>query len=86
MDWKSFWKRETHVAIHAQSWRFRVMKYIVLLALAFGVYVMGGWNLLGTVFGILLVLSNAVHFFFRWKTVAWTKSWGPYKKIELPEN
>jgi hypothetical protein len=42
------------------------------------------WIGLGAVGLLLLLLFLAgicAHFFFRWKTEVWTKSWGPYKRI-----
>ena len=81
MTLKEFYRKEKYIALHAQSSRFRIVKYCVLLVIAVGVYV---WKGLGAVGLLLLLLSIAgicLHFFFRWKTQAWTKSWGLYKRI-----
>ncbi len=85
MNLKQTLRREGYVALHAQTWKFRVVKYLVLLALGWGVYAWGGWNGVATVFGILFVVAIGVHLLFRWKSKAWTQSWGPYKKLKLPE-
>ena len=83
MTFKDFYKREKHIILRGQSRRFRVIKYIIIFSIAFGIYV---WKDLTTV-GFLLIffsiIAIIVHFFFRWKTKAWTKSWGPYKQITL---
>ncbi len=85
MGLRSWFARETYVAIHAQSWRFRVVKYIILLAIIIGLHAWGGWGLVGKVFAVLFVVALAMHFFYRWKTKAWTRSWGGYKKLDLPK-
>jgi uncharacterized membrane protein len=81
MTLKDFYRKEKYIILHAQSRAFRIAKYSVLFAVAVGVYV---WMGLGAAGLLLLLLSLAgicTHFFFRWKTEAWTKSWGPYKRI-----
>jgi hypothetical protein len=84
MNMKEFWAREKYVAIHAQSWKFRVVKYIILISLFAGVWSWkGGWAVAG-LFTVLLIVALALHFVFRWKTNAWTQDWGPYKKLKLP--
>jgi hypothetical protein len=85
MTFKEFWRREKFVALHAQTVRFRIVKYIVILALLGGVYVWRGVGMVGILFAAMFVFAIALHFFFRWKTEAWTKSWGPYKYIPLEE-
>jgi hypothetical protein len=85
MTLRSWWNREKYVAIHAQTWRFRVVKYIVLIAIAVGVYQSFGGYAVLWVFGVLLVLALAMHFFYRCMTKAWTESWGGYKKLDLPK-
>jgi hypothetical protein len=83
MSFKDLYKREVHVAIHGQSWKFRVKKYIVLLLISGAIYAWKGWETLGRVLLIMAVFAIAMHFFFRWKTNGWEKSWGLYKKIPL---
>jgi len=85
MTLKDFYRKEKHIALHAQTRTFRIAKYIVLFVIAAGVYV---WMGLGAAGLLLLLLSLAgicTHFFFRWKTEAWTKSWGPYERIPFEE-
>jgi hypothetical protein len=84
MTIKELLKREKHVVIHGQTARFRIIKYLVLLIIGIGLYQWNGWSGVIITFLILFVLSIAVHLLFRWKTKAWTQSWGPYKKIDLP--
>jgi hypothetical protein len=81
MTLKDFYRKEKYIALHAQSRRFRIVKYSVLLVLAGGVYVWKGLGVTVLLFFLLFLAGIAVHFFFRWKTEAWTKSWGPYKRI-----
>lgn len=42
-----------------------------------------GLAFLVTIFVCLMIIGYAVLFLFRWKTKAWTQSWGPYKKLTL---
>ncbi len=84
MSLKQMIQREKYVAIHAQTLRFRIVKYLILLAIAWAVYAWGGWSAVSTVFAFLFVIAIGVHFLFRWKSKAWTESWGPYKKLDLP--
>ena len=81
MTLKEFYRKEKYIALRAQSSRFRIVKYCVLLAVAVSVYVWKGLAAVGLLFLLLFLAGIAVHFFFRWKTEAWTKSWGPYKRI-----
>ena len=81
MTLKEFYRKEKYIALHAQSSRFRIVKYSVLLVVALGVYVWKGLAATGYLLLLLFLAGIAVHFFFRWKTEAWTKSWGPYKRI-----
>lgn len=81
MTFKEFYRKEKYIALHAQSRRFRIVKYCVLLAVAVGVYVWKGWAATGLLFFLLFATGICLHFFFRWKTEAWTKSWGLYKRI-----
>ena len=83
MTFKDFYRREKHVALHAQSWRFRVVKYLVIVAIAAAIYVWKGLGTVGLLFLFLASVGVCVHFFFRYKTHAWTESWGPYKRIPL---
>lgn len=81
MTLKEFYRKEKYIALHGQSRRFRIVKYSVLLVAALGVYAWKGWETVGLLFFLLFLASICVHFFFRWKTEAWTKSWGLYKRI-----
>ncbi len=85
MTIKEFIAREKYVAIHAQTLRFRIVKYLILASIAGGIYVWKGGRAVWTVFLFLFIIAIAMHFFFRWKTKAWTESWGLYKKLDLPK-
>jgi Flp pilus assembly protein TadB len=85
MTLKDFYRKEKYIALHAQSSRFRIVKYSVLLAVAVAVYMWKGLASVGHLFLVLFIAAICLHFFFRWKTNAWTKSWGLYKRISLDE-
>lgn len=79
-------KKELYVALHAQTARFRVVKYIVFLAIFGAIYRWKGWGTTWKVLLSMVVLGTAVHFFFRWMTEGWTKPWWLYKPLDgLPE-
>jgi hypothetical protein len=82
MTFRTLWKREFFVIAHGQSPRFRIVKYIVLLAIGIVMYTWQGWNGVLTLFLSLFLLGIIVHFLFRWKTKGWTQSWDPYKKMD----
>ncbi len=71
-----------HVVVYGQSTRFRSVKYAILLPLAFLLYLWKGPRVTGYVIGVLLVISVAIHFFFRYKSKGWSESWWLYKKTE----
>ena len=58
MTFKEFYRREKCIALHAQSRRFRIVKYCVLLAVAVGVYVWKGWAATGLLFFLLFAHRN----------------------------
>lgn len=74
-------KREWHVIVHGQSLRFRFWKYVVIIAGFTAVQWWMGWTVVWVLLSGAIIVSLAIHFLFRWKTKAWTQSWGPYKKI-----
>lgn len=56
---------------------FRITKWIVIISLAYLLYgTRWFWVLVIGVF----IAGIIVHFIFRWKTKAWTKSWRRWKK------
>jgi small-conductance mechanosensitive channel len=75
-------RREKYVVLHGQSWRFRVVKYIVIVGVVAALTLWKGWQTALFFIVSLGVLGIIVHFVFRWKTKAWTRSWGPYKKLD----
>ena len=71
-------RRELEVAFSKRSqpvW-FRIVKYIIIAIL---VYLLWGSRWFWIVFGILFVLSLMLHFWYRYKTAGWTKSYGMWK-------
>lgn len=80
---KDLLKREKHAVITGQSPRFRLVKYIVLVLIFAPVVVWKGWTAALYLLLFLLVISVLIHFFFRWKSDGWRKSWWLYKHIPL---
>ena len=68
-------KRELEVAFskHAQPVWLRVLKYIVLGCL---LYFFWGEKLLWIILTVVLLLGLSLHFWYRYKTHGWTKSFG----------
>jgi hypothetical protein len=85
MKAKEWIEREKHVALHAQPTWFRILKYIVILTGLAALVWWKGWVLAISVLLCLMALGTILHFLLRWKTKAWTQSWGLYKKIDLPK-
>ena len=83
MTFKDFYKREKHVVLNAQSRNFRIVKWIVIVAIAIALYVWKGLLVVLLLLLICAIAGTSLHFFLRWKTVGWTKSWGLYKRIKL---
>lgn len=74
-------KKELHVAIHAQTWRFRVGKYIAFVIIFGTVYVKFGKDALLSALGIAFVFAIAMHLFYRWMTGGWENDWGGYTSL-----
>lgn len=74
-------KREMRVALSrkAQPVWFRVVKWVVVVAVSvrywraphFWLWLLGA-----------LAVSLTLHFFWRWKTKAWTQPWGGWNDLE----
>ena len=71
-------QREIEVAFskHSQPVWFRIVKYIMI---GFLLWFLWNSKWLGIVFGTLFVLSLTLHFWYRYKTKGWTKSYGMWK-------
>lgn len=71
-------KREFDVAFskHAQPVWFRIVKYFVLACIA---YVFWESDMLWIIFIFLFIAGLCLHFWYRYKTNAWTKSYGLWK-------
>ena len=78
-------EREKYVVLHGQSRRFRIIKYLVIVAIFIALGLSQSWLVALLFLFCLGFLGVIVHFIFRWKTKAWTQSWGPYKKMDLPK-
>jgi hypothetical protein len=75
---KSVLKREAEVAFskHSQPIWFRITKYVVLSGVVY-LFWDSGW--LWLILLTLMVLSLLLHFWYRYKTKAWTNSYGLWK-------
>jgi hypothetical protein len=71
-------KRELEVAFskHSQPAWFRILKYIVIGS---ALYFFWGSTLLWIILSIFLAFSICLHFWYRYKTQGWTKSYGLWK-------
>ena len=71
-------KRELEVAFSkdAQPVWFRIVKYILLGAM---IYFLWGTKLLWVILLSVFVVGAVLHFWFRYKTNGWTKSYGMWK-------
>jgi hypothetical protein len=71
-------KRELEVAFskHSQPIWFRVLKYILLGCILFFFW---GTKLLWIILLIMFVFAMLLHFWYRYKTNGWTKSYGLWK-------
>jgi hypothetical protein len=78
MSFKKTIKREIEVAFskHSQPIWFRILKYFLLGCL---LYFFWGRKLLWIILLSLFVVSMLLHFWFRYKTRGWTKSYGIWK-------
>jgi hypothetical protein len=77
MSFSKTLKREFEVAFskNAQPVWFRIVKYIVLGAI---IYFFWGTNRLWIILGTVSVLGLSLHFWYRYKTNGWTKSYGAW--------
>jgi hypothetical protein len=75
-------KKEIRVAVYGQSIKFRLIKYSIIIPLAVGLYLWRGVAALAWVFGPLAILALATHFFFRYKTKAWSEDWWLVKNMK----
>jgi hypothetical protein len=78
MSFKKTLKREMEVALSRKSqpvW-FRILKYILLAVV---IYLFWGTRYLWTILLILLVFAICLHFWYRYKTHGWTRSYGLWK-------
>ena len=78
--WKELLAREKHVVVHGQSIRFRLIKYAVLIPILLVLYMSEGPLTTFRVLMAFLAAALIVHFFFRYMSDGWTKSWWLYEK------
>jgi Na+-driven multidrug efflux pump len=71
-------KRELEVAFskHSQPIWFRILKYILLAVILFFFW---GTNLLWIILLITISFAMLLHFWYRYKTHGWTKSYGLWR-------
>ena len=71
-------KRELEVAFskHSQPIWFKVLKYVLLGAV---IFLFWGSPVLWIILISLFVIAMFLHFWYRYKTKAWTKSYGMWK-------
>ena len=71
-------QRELEVAFSkdAQPVWFRIVKYLLLGGLA---YFLWGTKLLWIILLVVFAVGTSLHFWFRYKTQGWTKSYGLWK-------
>ena len=83
MSFNKVIKREFEVAFskHSQPIWFRLVKYAVIGLI---LYFFWGSRLLWYFFSIMFVVGLALHFWYRYKTQGWTKSYGLWK-YDKPE-
>lgn len=83
MNLKESWNREMHLVKYGQTWRFRAVKYAILIPLFGAAYHFLGLKTTAAMLLVLVMASIALHAFLSWKTERWSKSWGVYKRIKL---
>lgn len=73
-------RREIRVALSlkAQPLWFRVLKWVALLAFAVR-YHAASWFWPSV--AVCFVAALGLHFFYRWKTRAWTRPWGGWNDV-----
>ena len=78
MSFKKTINREFEVAFsrHSQPIWFRVLKYILLGS---AIYIFWGSKWLWITMAALFVVAMIIHFWVRYKTNGWTKSYGLWK-------
>ena len=78
-------KREIEVAFskHSQPIWFRILKYILL---GCSLYFFWGSKLLWIILSTLFAFAMLLHFWYRYKTHVWTKSYGLWKHDKIKSN
>jgi len=78
MSFKEIIKRELEVAFskHSQPVWFRILKYVLLIAM---IYFLWGNKLLWIILLVVIICSLSLHFWYRHKTNGWAKSYGMWK-------
>jgi len=81
---KNWWQREVYVVWHAQTRRFRAIKWVIIVVAGALLYYVKGWEITVKVFLFLALCGVAVHFLFRYMSHGWMESLWLYKKVEIP--
>ena len=77
-------QKEIYVAVHGQTAKFRIFKWIIILIILYLLFTWKGWSAVTWVIILGAILGITMHMFLRYKTNAWTKSWGKVKAIKTP--
>ncbi len=85
MSFNKIIKREIEVAFskHSQPVWFRILKYILL---GFILYFFWSSKLLWIILLTLFAFAMLLHFWYRYKTQGWTKSYGLWKHDKNKSN
>ena len=76
MTLTDLYRKEKYIVLNSQTKKFRIIKWIIILTLLTTLYFWQGMAVATYFFLSCAVVATCVHFVFRWKTDAWTKSWG----------
>jgi hypothetical protein len=74
-------EREVAFAKNAQPVWLKILKYLVLGVV---IYLLWGKGVLPFILISLFVIALGVHFWYRYKTKGWTKSFGGWKHDKTP--
>jgi hypothetical protein len=85
MSFNKIIKREIEVAFskHSQPAWFRILKYILL---GFILFFFWGTKFLWIILLVLFAFAMLLHFWYRYKTHGWTKSYGLWKHDKSKSN
>jgi hypothetical protein len=62
-----------------QALWFKIVKLVIMVSTFIGFTILYDILVAGIWFILLFIFGNTIHFVYRWKTNAWTKSWGRWR-------